>query len=72
MKKLKKIDLEKRLEMLDKFSTDESKKLMGGYDIPLAGVSSGGGSVGTYVSFSGGSGGGGSVSGGGISGSFYF
>jgi hypothetical protein len=66
MKKLKKIDLEKRQEMLDKLSVDESNRLIGGYDINLPGGDLGGGTVTPYVSYSGGG------VGGGITGSIYF
>jgi hypothetical protein len=59
MKKLKKIDMGKRQEMLDKLSVDESNRLIGGYDINLPGGDIGGGTVTPYVSYSGGGGGGG-------------
>lgn len=54
MKKLKKINLEKRLEMLDKLSSEESNKLTGGYDWYGPGTNVGGATVSPTVSIPGG------------------
>jgi len=49
MKKLKKIDLEKRLEMLDKLSAEDANRLLGGYLESFSVNTGGGTSVGGWA-----------------------